>query len=70
MFLVDATHQSGRRRQDLVDEDEDSLLRRQLDTLANHVDELAHGQVGRDQVFLLVDGRDVRLFDFLADNLG
>lgn len=69
VFLVDAAHQSGRRGQDLVDEDEDGLLGRQLDTLADHIDELAHGQIGRDQVLLLVDGCDVGLFDFLANDL-
>ena len=69
MFLVDATHQGGSWRQDLIDEDEDGLFRRQLDSLADHVDELSYGQVGGDKIFLLVDGRDVGLFDFFADHL-
>jgi hypothetical protein len=69
VFLVDAAHERGGRRQDLIDEDEDGFLGTQLDALADHVDELAHGQVGRDQVLLLVDGGDVRLLDFFADHL-
>ena len=69
MFLVNRAHQSRGGRQDFVDEDEDGLLGAELDALADHVDELADGEVGGDQVFLLVDRRDVRLFDFLADDL-
>jgi len=69
VLLVYGAHQGGGGRQDLVDEDEDGLLGRQLDALADDVDELADGQVGGDQVLLLVDGGDVRLFDLLADDL-
>jgi hypothetical protein len=68
MLLINRAHQSGSRRQHLIDEDEDGLLGRQLDALADYVDELAYGQVGGDKIFLLVDGRDVAFFDFLADN--
>jgi hypothetical protein len=69
VLLVDGAHERGGGRQDLIDEDEDGLLGRQLDALADHVDELAHCEVGGDQVLLLVDGRDVRLLDLLADDL-
>lgn len=69
VLLVDGGHERGGRRQDLVDEDEDGLLGRELDALADHVDELADGEVGGDQVLLLVDGRDVRLLHLLADDL-
>jgi hypothetical protein len=69
VLLVYGAHQRGGGRQHLVDEDEDGLLRRQLDALADDVDELADGQVGGDEVLLLVDGGDVRLFDLLADDL-
>ena len=69
VLLVDGGHERGSGRQDLVDEDEDGLLRRKLDALADHVDELADGEVGGDQVLLLVDRRDVRLLDLLADDL-
>jgi hypothetical protein len=70
VLLIYRAHESGSRWQDLIDEDEDGLLRRQLDALADHVNELADCQVCGDQVFLLVDGRDVRLLDLLANNLG
>lgn len=45
MLLVDAAHESGRGRQDLVDEDEDGLFGRELNSLANNIDELADRQV-------------------------
>jgi hypothetical protein len=48
VFLVYGAHQGGGGRQDLVDEDEDGLLRRQLNALTDDVDELADGEVGRD----------------------
>lgn len=69
VLLVDGGHERCGRRQDLVDEDEDGLLGRQLDALADDVDELADSEVGGDQVLLLVDGRDVRLLHLLADDL-
>lgn len=69
VLFVYRAHKSGCGGQNLVDEDEDGLLRRQLNALADNVDELADGEVGRDQVLLLVDGCDVRLLDLLADNL-
>jgi len=59
VLLVYRAHESGCRWQNLIDEDEDGLLGRQLNALADHVDELTDGEVGRDQVLLLVDGRDV-----------
>jgi hypothetical protein len=59
VLLIYRAHESSSRRQDFVDEDEDSLLRRQLDTLADNVDELTDGKVGGNEVLLLVDGCDV-----------
>ena len=59
MLLVDAAHQSGGGREDLVHEDEDGLLRGELDSLPDNVDELAYGKVGGDKILLLVDGGDV-----------
>ena len=53
----------------LVDEDEDGLLRRELDALADDIYELANGEVCWDEVLLLVDSCDVRLLDLLADDL-
>ena len=69
VLLVDAAHEGGGGWQDLVDEDEDGLLRRKLNALADHVDELSDSEVGGDQVLLLVDGGDVRLLDLFADDL-
>jgi hypothetical protein len=59
VLLVYRAHESGGRWQDLIDEDEDGLLGRQLNALADHVDELADGEICRYQVLLLVDSRDV-----------
>lgn len=70
MFLVNARHQGSGRRQHLIDEDEDGLLWRQLDALADDVDELADRQVCGNEILLLVDGCDLRLLDLLADDLG
>lgn len=69
VLFVDAAHQGGGRRKDLIDEDEDSFFRGELDTLADDIDKLAHGKVGRNKVLLLVDSSDVRLLDLLADDL-
>lgn len=56
MFLVYAAHKRGGGRQDLIDEDEDSLFGAELDALADYVDELADGEVGGYEVLLFVDG--------------
>jgi len=69
VLLVDAAHESGGWWQNLIDEDEDGLLWRQLDALADNVDELANGEICWDQVLLLIDGCDIRLLDLLADDL-
>lgn len=69
VLLVNAAHQGGGRWQDLVDEDEDGLLGRELDTLSDDVYELADGEVGGNEVLLLIDSSDVTLLDFLADDL-
>lgn len=69
MLFVDAAHQGSCRRKNLVDEDEDGLLGRQLDSLADDVDKLANGQIGRDQILLLVDGGNVALLNLFADDL-
>ena len=46
VLLVDGRHQRSGGWQHLVDEDEDGLLGRELDALADYVDELAYGEVG------------------------
>lgn len=70
VLLVDAGHQRSGWWQDLVDEDEDGLLWRELDALADDIDELADGEVGWDEILLLIDGGDLGLLDLLADDLG
>ena len=69
VLFVDAAHEGGGRWENLIDEDEDGLLWRKLDALADNIHELADCQVCWDKVLLLVDGRDVRFLDFLADDL-
>ena len=69
MLLVDGAHERSGRWQDLVDEDEDCFLRRELDALANDIDKLTNSEVCGDEVLLLVDSSDVRFFHFLADDL-
>ena len=69
VLLVDAAHESSGWRKDLIHEDEDGLLRGQLDALADDVNELAHGEVRRYEVLLLIDGSDITFLDLFADNL-
>lgn len=59
VLFVDAAHQGGRRRDHLLDIDEDCLLRGELYALADDIDKLAHGEIGGDEVLLLVDGGDI-----------
>lgn len=67
VFLIDRTHQCCGRRQHLIDEDEDRLLWRKLNSLPDHIYELPNGQILRgivsiylpenwDQLSLLTDG--------------
>ena len=69
MLLIDRAHQRRRRRQDLIHEDEDGLLRAELDALADDVNELANCEICGNEVLLFVDGSDVGFLDFLADDL-
>ena len=59
MLLINAAHQSGGRREYLIYEDEDRLLRRELYTLADDIDKLANSEIRRDEIFLLIDRSDV-----------
>ncbi len=59
MLLIDRAHQRRSWWQDLINEDEDGLLRRQLDALTDDIDELAYGQVCRDKVLLFIDSSNV-----------
>ena len=69
MLVVDTAHEGSSGWQNLIDEDKDGLLWAELDSLANNIDELANSQIGWDKVLLLVDGSNVRLLNFLADDL-
>ena len=69
VLLVDAAHKSGSGGEYLVHEDEDGLLRGQLDPFPDHVDELANGEICRDKIFFLVDSSNITFLDFLADDL-
>jgi hypothetical protein len=42
VFLINRTHQCSSRRQNLIHEDKDSLLRCKLNTFADDIDELAN----------------------------
>ena len=68
VLLVDGTHQGRRGREDLVDKDKDCLFRRELDAFADHVDKLPNGQIGGDEVFLLVNRRNVAPLHLFADD--
>jgi len=69
VLVVDAAHKSCRGRKHLIDEDENSLLWRQLDALANHIHKLADGEICGHQVLLLVDRGDVRFLNLFANDL-
>jgi len=68
VLFIDAAHEGSSRWQDFIDEDKDSLLRGELYAFANHIDELANGEIGGNEVLLLVDGSNIRLLDLLADD--
>lgn len=69
MFFVDTAHQRGRWRQYLVNEDKNGFLWRELDSFADDIDKLSNRQICRNQILLLVDGRDIGLLDLFADYL-
>lgn len=56
MLFVNRAHQRSSWWQHLVDKDKDCLLRCKLDPLADHVDELAYGQVLIGEVAQLAHG--------------
>lgn len=45
VLLIDGAHEGSGWRQDLVHEDEDSLLRCKFDAFPDHVHELPHGKI-------------------------
>lgn len=69
MLLVDAAHQSRCWGQDLVDKDENGLLGRQLNALANDVNKLSDSKIRGYKILFLVDGGNVALLYLFADDL-
>ena len=59
MLLIDGAHERSCRWQDLIDEDKDGFLGRELDALADNIDKLTDGEIGGYQVLFLVDGSNV-----------
>lgn len=54
MFLVQLAHGGGGRGNDVVYEEEESILGPEVDSLSDEKVKLTHRQVRGDQVFLLV----------------
>lgn len=59
VLLVDAAHQGSSRREDLINEDEDGLLGRELDALPDDVDKLAYGEICGYEILLLINSCDI-----------
>ena len=59
VLLIDGAHERSCRWQDLIDEDKDGFLGRELDALANNIDKLTDSEIGGYQVLFLVDGSNV-----------
>lgn len=68
MVLVDHRHQRSRREQGVALEHVDTLLRGELDPLADDVDKVADAQVAGDQELLLVEVGQVALGRPLDDD--
>lgn len=67
--LVKGAHRGGSGRYHIVDEEEERVLRPQMDPLPYQEVELADGEVRRNQVLLLVQVSDPRLRGLLDDHL-
>lgn len=61
MLGVNLVEDGRRRREDIVNKDEDGLLRRQFNSLPNHINELSNCQITRDEIFLLINSRNIAL---------
>jgi len=68
VLLVEAAHGGGSRGDHVVDEEEESVLWPQADSLPDEEVELAHRQVRRHQVLLLVQLCDPGLGSSLHDD--
>ena len=69
VLLVNGAHERSCRWQDLIDEDKDGFLGRELDALADNIDKLTDSEIGGYQVFFLVDSSNVRFLNLLANHL-
>lgn len=69
MLIINGTHECGGGRKDFIDEDENCLFRSKFNTFTDNIAELSDCQIGWDQVFLLIDGRNIGFLDLLANDL-
>lgn len=68
MLLVKGSHGGRGGRECVVDEEEECVLRPEADPLPDEEVKLADGQVGGDEVLLLVEVGDVALLGLLHDD--
>lgn len=68
-YLIERTHGGGGRRNDVVNEEKKCVLRPKVNSLPYKKVELADGEIGWNQVFLLVQITDARLWRLLHDYL-
>ncbi len=69
VYLVEGAHGGARGRDHIVDEEEKSVLRAKVDPFSNQKVELAHGQIGGDQILLLVQVSNTSFRSLLHDHL-
>jgi hypothetical protein len=69
IYLVQRSHGSTGRRNDIVDKEEERVLRAQVNPLSNQEVELANSQIRGNQVLLLVKVSDARSGRFLHNHL-
>lgn len=68
-YLVQRAHRGAGGGNDVVDEEEQSVFRSQMNSLADQKIELADSEVGRNQVLLLVQVTDPGLGRLLYNHL-
>jgi len=70
VIVVNLRDYSRRWREDVSNEHKDGFVRAKLDSLPDHVHELAYGEVVRHEILLFVDVRHVclRIFSFFDDD--
>ena len=69
MFLINRTHESCSRRKNFIDENEYCFFRSKFDAFTNDVAELSDRQVRWNEIFLLIDYRNIRFLNFLTNYL-